>query len=259
MFLRTERSIREFIQFYPIVSLLLIINLAAWLLINVLHLPISETLYYTLVGHNLSIKMNGEYWRLFTPIFLHANFGHVAFNSFALVLFGPALERMIGRTLFLIAYFITGLVGNIGTYLVEPMSMIPHLGASGAIYGLFGVYLYMTFFRKDLIYPSDAQIVRIIFIIGLVMTFIRPNINIPAHIFGAVAGFALGPIVLKNAVMFVRPIRYVTRGDTNTDDSIYFDPHRWRRRPISNFIKKYFIWIIIIILVIIGLLTNMFS
>lgn len=254
MFIRTERSVRDFITFYPIVSLLLLINLFMWLFINVLNLPISEQLYYTLVGHNLSIQMSGEYWRLFTPIFLHANIGHVVFNSFMLILFGPALERMIGKGLFLFVYLLAGIGGNLGTYIVEPSSMIPHLGASGAIYGLFGVYIYMSFFRKQLIAPSDAQIVRIIFIIGLVLTFIRPNINVPAHIFGFITGFALGPLVLKNAVFFVRPM---SRTKKYTGD-VGFDPNRWqKRRPVTHFIKKYFIWIIIVIIAIIGLLSSL--
>src|SRR5690625_2120023 len=113
---------------------------------------------------------------------------------------------MIGKFLFIILYLFTGIVGNIGTYALNPQSIVPHLGASGAIYGLFGIYMYMTFTRRDLIDPNSAQIVRTIFIIGLIMTFVRPNINIAAHIFGFIGGLLIAPIMLKNAVPFRIPI-----------------------------------------------------
>ncbi|HLS66940.1 MAG TPA: rhomboid family intramembrane serine protease [Pseudogracilibacillus sp.] len=201
MFIRTERSVKEFLHLYPFVSTFIIINLIIWILISVFQTSIGFYIYNFGVGNNLLVHI-GEYWRLVTPIFLHAGFGHMLFNSFALVLFGPALERMTGSMTFVVAYMATGIAGNIGTYIIEPQSFYTHVGASGAIYGLFGIYLYMTFFRKDLIDPMNAQIIRTIFIIGLVLTFIRPNINIAAHIFGFIGGFALGPIILKRAVPF---------------------------------------------------------
>lgn len=201
MFIRTERSVQEFIHLYPFVSMFIIINFIIWVLVSVFQSSIGYYIYNIGVGNNLLVHA-GEYWRLVTPIFLHAGFGHMLFNSFALVLFGPALERMTSSMTFIITYMATGIAGNIGTYIIEPQSIYTHVGASGAIYGLFGIYLYMTFFRKDLIDPVNAQIVRTIFIIGLVLTFIRPNINIAAHIFGFIGGFALGPVILKRAVPF---------------------------------------------------------
>lgn len=199
MFLRTERSIKQFYSYYPVVSILVIINIVLWLMTDLLRLKIGYTIYDFGIGHNLSIHLYGEYWRLITPIFLHAGLGHLIFNCFALVIFGPALERMIGKIKFIIVYLIMGIGGNIGTFLIDPTSPIPHLGASGAIYGLFGIYMFMVLFRKDLIDPVNAQIVKTIFIIGLIMTFLTPNVNIAAHLFGFISGFALGPITLKNA------------------------------------------------------------
>src|SRR5690625_7564231 len=140
MFIRNEGSIKEFIRFYPFVSTLIIINIIIWLL-YFLQFSLGHSIYNFGIGQNLSIH-DGQYWRLITPVFLHGGLGHVAFNSFALILFGPALEQMLGRFKFIFAYLITGLAGNIGTYIINPISEIPHLGASGAIYGLFGIYLF---------------------------------------------------------------------------------------------------------------------
>lgn len=204
MFIRTEKSVGEFFRLYPLVSILIIVNICMWGIIDLFHLEIGNAIYQWGVGHNISVY-SGEYQRLIIPIFLHAGAGHMLFNSFALVIFGPALERMVGKFTFLLIYLGTGIAGNIGTYVVAPTSLTTHLGASGAIYGLLGIYMYMSIFRKDLIDQQNAQIARTIFIIGLVMTFIQPNINIPAHIFGFLAGFAIGPIGLRKARPFIVP------------------------------------------------------
>lgn len=202
MFLRTERSITEFLKKYPVVSILAIINIGLWFMINFLKLPFALKIYDLGIGHNLSVLLLDEYWRLFTPIFLHADLSHVAFNTFSLILFGPALEKMIGKFKFISIYLITGIIGNVGTFIVDIHSYIPHLGASGAIYGLFGVYIYMVLFRKDLISKADSQIIVTILVLGLVMTFIRPNINISAHLFGFLGGIIIGPLILRNAKSF---------------------------------------------------------
>src|SRR5699024_11877992 len=96
---------------------------------------------------------------------------------------------------------------NIGTFLLDPNRMepflsTPHVGASGAIYGLFGIYIYMAVFRKDLLDPASVQIGMAFFIIGMLMTFLRPGINISAHVFGFICGFVLVPIILPGAKPF---------------------------------------------------------
>lgn len=203
LFIRTERSLKEFIYAYPIVTTLVIVNFLLWFFVYVIPIQVNDLdLYQWGAGHNRLISEHGEYWRFITPIFLHGDFMHFLFNSFSLVLFGPALEQMLGKSKFFSIYLLAGLIGNLGTYVVDPTSIIPHIGASGAIYGLFGIYVFMVIFRKDLIDAGNAQIVMIIFAIGLFMTFTRSGINIYAHIFGAIGGFALGKLILVNATPF---------------------------------------------------------
>src|SRR5699024_7578900 len=88
-----------------------------WFMVSFLKLPFALKLYDLGIGHNLSVLLLNEYWRLFTPIFLHADLSHVVFNTFSLVLFGPALEKMIGKFKFISIYLITGIIGNIGTFI----------------------------------------------------------------------------------------------------------------------------------------------
>src|SRR5699024_2025421 len=144
------------------------------------------------------------------------------FNSFALVLFGPALEQMLGKLKFIAAFLGAGLIGNLATFLLGP-ALYSHVGASGAIYGLFGIYAFMFAFLKHLIDPSSSQFINIILVLVLIMTFVRSGINVYAHVFGFIGGFALAPLVLNS----VRPYTPWLRWGYVADESVRFDPNRW--------------------------------
>jgi rhomboid protease GluP len=190
MFTRTE-SFREFIRFYPVVSIIIAIHFLLYLLTV---FPIFPNFWFkaTFSGVNLYI-MEGEYWRLVTPIFMHGGFTHVLFNSFSLVLFGPALESMLGKGKFILVYLVSGILANVATLLLEPLTYV-HVGSSGAIFGLFGYYISIILFRKHMLSQQNSQIILIICALSLIMTFIQPNINITAHIFGLLGGLLLGAI-----------------------------------------------------------------
>ena len=188
MFTRTE-SLRDFIRFYPIISLIISIHILLYLATAVPVFP-SRYLFEQLSGVNLYI-VNGEYWRIVTPIFMHGGFAHMLFNSFSLVLFGPALEQLLGRTKFILIYLATGIAANIATLILEPLTYT-HVGSSGAIFGLFGFYISIIVFRKAMLSRENSQTIMTIAIIGVIMTFVQSNINITAHIFGLLAGFLIG-------------------------------------------------------------------
>ncbi|MBC5636980.1 rhomboid family intramembrane serine protease [Ornithinibacillus sp. BX22] len=253
MFIRNERSIKEFIRYYPVVSTIIIIHILTWLL-DIIPIGLFNQLYHLGVGSHWGLQ-NGEYWRFITPIFLHGGLTHMLFNSFSLVLFGPALEEMLGKAKFLFAYIGAGVLANIATFIIHPSILYSHVGASGAIFGLFGVYVFMVAFRKNLIDSQSSQIVMVIFIIGIIMTFLRPNINIYAHILGFVVGFLIAPLVLNGARPYYPP-QY--RKSYDDDGEIRFDPNRWKKKRFSRKTKQNFLWTIIIILVVIGVLYNVF-
>ncbi len=143
----------------------------------------------TVTGYNLGVA-NGEWWRLITPILLHAGFTHLLFNSMSIFLFAPALERMLGKARFLLVYAGSGIIGNIGTYVTEPLDYV-HVGASGAIFGLFGVYLFMVLFRNELIGQEHSKMIITLLAFAVLMSFINSNINMMAHLFGLCGGFLL--------------------------------------------------------------------
>lgn len=193
MFTRTE-SFREFIHYYPVVSLIIAVQIILYLLTSLPILP-NAIIFEKLSGINLYI-WGGEWWRLITPIFMHSGFSHLLFNSFSLILFGPGLERILGRLKFTALYFITGISANIATLLIEPVTYI-HVGASGAIFGLFGMYISITRFRKHLLTRDNRQLILTIAVISIIMTFLQSNVNIISHIFGFISGFLIGALTLR--------------------------------------------------------------
>ena len=188
MFTRRE-SLKEYITYYPVVSLILLIHILLFLLTTLPIFPAKAIMGY-LIGVNLYITQ-GEWWRLITPIFIHSGFSHLLFNSFSIFLFGPGLEKIVGKFRFLFIYLFTGIAANIITLFIEPLTYV-HLGSSGAIFGLFGYYISIVVFRKEMMSKSNAQVITTIAALSLIMTFLQPNINIVGHIFGFLAGLLIG-------------------------------------------------------------------
>ncbi|GAJ99546.1 LOW QUALITY PROTEIN: rhomboid family protein [Geomicrobium sp. JCM 19055] len=258
MFVRNE-SFYTFRRNYPIVTTLIAIHIVLFFLVFLGQIgifPPGFWIQHLGVGLNLAIA-EGQWWRLITPIFLHADLMHMLFNSFALFLFGPPLEKMIGRTRFISFYLGTAVIANIVTFILQPL-YYSHVGASGAIYGLLGMYVYMMIFRKELIDASSRQIVTVMVVIGVILTFLNPRINILAHIIGLVAGMALAaPFLLKARNFFTIPL---VRPERKEGNDIGFDPNRWkkkRRMPIKGSTIMNVVGIVFIILVVIGLLSNL--
>lgn len=193
MFTRTE-SFKEFIRYYPVISTILLIHIVLYLLTALPIFP-NQLFFELFAGVNLFI-MQGEIWRIITPIFMHSGFSHFLFNSFSLVIFGPALEKMIGSARFTIVYIVTGISANIATLFLEPPTYI-HVGSSGAIFGIFGYYISIFVLQKHRMSKENKQLLVTITVISIIMTFIQPNINVTAHIFGLISGFLIGMLSLR--------------------------------------------------------------
>lgn len=129
---------------------------------------------------------SGEWWRLITSAFLHAPdfFFHILFNMLALAILGPPLEGLLGRLRFATLYLLSALGGSALTYLTGPD--IFSLGASGAIFGLFGA-TFVVARRLNL----DTRWILGLLAVNLVITFTIPGIGWRAHIGGLVVGLVL--------------------------------------------------------------------
>ncbi|GAA5048222.1 rhomboid family intramembrane serine protease [Streptomyces similanensis] len=128
----------------------------------------------------------GQWYRLLTAMFLHENYFHILFNMLSLWWIGGPLEAALGRARYLALYFVSGLAGSALTYLLAAPNQ-PSLGASGAIFGLFGATAVLM---RRLRY--DMRPVIALLVINLVITFGWGSIAWQAHIGGLVAGVVVG-------------------------------------------------------------------
>jgi membrane associated rhomboid family serine protease len=125
---------------------------------------------------------NGDWWRLVTSAFLHANFIHLAMNMLALWLFGSQLERYVGSLRFGLIYLVSGLAGSAGALIAAPNSLT--LGASGAIFGLLGAFVTLEYLQTGRIGGPALTLL----IVNLAFTFAVPGISYGGHIGGLVGG-----------------------------------------------------------------------
>jgi membrane associated rhomboid family serine protease len=134
----------------------------------------------------------GEWWRLVTGGFLHANLMHIGFNMFLLWLLGSELEPFLGRMRFGLLYLTSLLAGSFGVMLLDPGQ--PTVGASGAVFGLMGA---MVVAQRALgINPWQSGIGGLV-AINLVITFVIPNISIGGHLGGLVGGAAVAALLIE--------------------------------------------------------------
>jgi membrane associated rhomboid family serine protease len=132
----------------------------------------------------------GDWWRLFTSMFLHYGPIHLAFNMLALWWFGSAVEGVLGRGRYLLLYIVSGLAGSAGALLFSPES--PTVGASGALFGILGAALVLERQRTYVFGGGALGIIAL----NLVFTFAIPGISIGGHLGGLVGG-ALGMLALS--------------------------------------------------------------
>ncbi len=138
----------------------------------------------------------GEWWRLITSAFLHLGLLHIGFNMYALYLFGPIMEDLYGHVEYLVIYLLCALGGSVLTILLTPTQAAA--GASGAIFGLFGLG-FMVWRRRHLVLNPMARAilsqVGTLLVLNLVITFAIPGISWTGHIGGLLVGGAIGFLV----------------------------------------------------------------
>ena len=133
----------------------------------------------------------GEWWRIVSSGFLHANLLHIAFNMWVLYYLGVMLEPALGRARFGLVYGVSLLCGSFGALLVSPH--VPTVGASGAIFGLMGAAAVELRARQIPIFQSG---VGGLIVLNLIISFSVPDISWGGHIGGLIGG-ALCAAVLR--------------------------------------------------------------
>jgi rhomboid protease GluP len=149
-------------------------------------------------GGNLGILTgSGQWWRLLTAMFLHAGFIHLGFNLYFAWVVGRVCEQIFGSAAYVVVYLGSGLIASLVSAAWQPA--IVSVGASGALFGVFGAFLAFTVRRRSVLPP---EFVRSVLRNGLILVGVNlaigiaiPGIDVVAHIGGLVAGFGLGYLI----------------------------------------------------------------
>jgi rhomboid protease GluP len=134
----------------------------------------------------------GEWWRIFSPILLHASIAHILFNMYALYQLGPAVEARYGQRPFLALYLAAaGTGGAFAFHFGGPNDVL--VGASGAVFGLFGLWLHAAYKMRDTAFGRNLlSSLWISLLLNAALPFIFPAISWQGHLGGLIAGIITG-------------------------------------------------------------------
>ncbi len=148
------------------------------------------------------LALNGQYWRIFTSMFVHIGIIHIAMNMYILWDVGNILERLYGTSKFLAIYVLAGLGGAVASLCFNPGVL--SAGASGAVFGAFGALLaifrgHNSSFDKGYIQGATRSVVFLL-VFNLLWGLSQKGIDNAAHVggffTGVLAGFAVLPLLL---------------------------------------------------------------
>lgn len=163
---------------------LLVFLISAWISKNIFDIDI-----YTLIIMGAKVNSlidKGQVWRLITCAFLHGGLIHIFFNMYALKILGPEIEYVYGKVKYLVIYLLSAIAASIFSYIFGPKSV--SVGASGAIFGLFGAMLIFGIkHRKQMGKAYMMNILQVIFV-NVIIGISSSNIDNAAHFGGLIVG-----------------------------------------------------------------------
>ena len=183
---------------YPVTSALAGLNLMVYLVMGSwglgwMQFSASDLMQW---GANFGPAVaEGEWWRLFTSTFLHGGLMHLVANLYGLFFIGLVLEQSVGKPYFLSVYLFSGLVGSLSSILWHDATVA--VGASGAIFGMYGFFLACVLTKTLPSHISKAFLTSILLFAGVnLLLGMNPGIDNAAHIGGMLAGFIMGIVLL---------------------------------------------------------------
>ncbi len=195
--MRTQDHYENPMQMTFGVQLLLILNISAFVLEYIFHVPLSQ--YGALHANWLS---HGAFWELITYQFIHQGFGHLLANMLGLFFLGPEVERALGTNRFFKLYLFSGVLGGLGWSLLAP-SFHSCIGASGAVFGILGAYAALYPKRElILIFMPFVPIKAWVFVLILGAYELLHTLGGPggavansAHLGGGIAGYIYATVI----------------------------------------------------------------
>lgn len=172
-----------------ITYILFVINTIFWLIM------------YTKTGEEIIYKMaldkqmvaKGEIYRLLTYIFTHGGLEHYLCNNFSLLILGSRVEKYAGHIKFSVIYILSGIIAGCTSFIIIPYGLA--VGASGAIFGILGLLIYLAYRLKQSIGGFDFYIAVIYAIVGAASGFMIANVDNFAHIGGLIGGIVLSALI----------------------------------------------------------------
>lgn len=188
---------------YSVTEILIAINVIAFIVETAAGAPLSGggggtvwnhgVLYGPALTHFDPARVGThQYWRLLTSGFLHDGILHILFNMVFLYFVGTMLEPAIGRTNFLVVYFVSLLAGSFGSLLFQPD--VPTVGASGALFGLLGALMVVAVDRGISIWQSGLGLTLVI---NVIFTLSVKDVSIGGHLGGFVGGVLTGALIVR--------------------------------------------------------------
>ena len=151
---------------------------------------------YTLLvfGANVdTLTKNGDYYRLFTSMFLHIGILHLLCNMYSLYIIGKEVENVFGKVKYLIIYLLSGIAGSILSLAFNHNTICA--GASGAIFGLLGALLYFGYYYRTYLGVTLTRSIIPVIVLNLIIGFTSSGIDNAAHIGGLVGGILIAMAV----------------------------------------------------------------
>jgi rhomboid protease GluP len=176
-------------QKYRITYILIALNIAVYIYTSLAGGDFLNTSSDMIVQYgqvNVLVLYYGQYYQLFTSMFVHANIAHLAGNMLFLLVFGLRGEEMFSIPEYLAIYLLGGLTGNVLSLWLLPLD-VPSVGASGAIFALFGAVA--VYARRSI---SQSIIGALIYAFFLLFLSSGPGVNEFAHIGGLLTGLVIG-------------------------------------------------------------------
>lgn len=173
----------------PIITYsLIIINTLIFLLslFNIVNIEDMNMMF----GANYALVASGEFYRLFTCMFFHADLLHLIFNMYALYILGTRVERYYGSKRYIVLYLISGLVASLFSCVFNNINVIS-IGASGAIFGLFGSIAYFTYHYRGTLREFLTSGIIPTLLLNLIIGFANTGIDMAAHIGGIIGGLLI--------------------------------------------------------------------
>ena len=183
---------------FPLTYTLIVLNVLVFLLATVSP-SLEEPLYVNGVLQGFYVVVRDEHYRLLTSIFMHSGGTHIVMNMLSLYMVGRMVERLFSKSAYLSLYFLTAFFGAYASIYMHLEGQA--VGASGAIFGLFGALAGFVLVHRQRMQEQFMQFMKdfgIILLINLGIGIAFPSVDISAHVGGLLSGIIGGMLLAKS-------------------------------------------------------------